>query len=197
MNLLKCSVELTALFALLSAATVSATPARNHPPVAAAAGCVTRQCHAARLESAAASGGGSVHPPAATGDCASCHDVALRTAHFVKGAPSGEEVGGGSARAWDLALCSECHGERPLGKDGRGWTTGFADGARNLHALHAQAGLGGSCLPCHDPHAARQPKLLRERIPTRGGARIAQQFRGEPQGGRCTTGCHAPKRYRR
>ena len=78
-----------------------------------------------------------------------------------------------------------------------GGTTGFADGKRNLHALHVQAGRGRRCLPCHDPHAARQPKLLRERIPARREAQIAQEFRGEPKGGWCKTGCHAPKSYRR
>ena len=36
-----------------------------------------------------------------------------------------------------------------------------------------------------------------ERIPARGKARIAQEFRGELKGGWCKTGCHAPKAYKR
>jgi predicted CXXCH cytochrome family protein len=116
---------------------------------------------------------------------------------FVKGAPAGGAAGPESARAWDLALCSGCHDEGLLAPNAPATATGFVDGTRNLHALHVQAGRGRRCLPCHDPHAARQPKLLRERIPARGKARIAQEFRGEPRGGWCKTGCHAPKAYKR
>ena len=194
---MKGAITRAVLVALLSAATATAAAGEGHPPVASSAGCVTRQCHASLLEAAAASGGGSVHPPAATGDCGSCHDLGLPAARFVKGAPAREDKGAGKARSWDLVLCSACHGGGPLGKDSRAGATGFAAGTRNLHALHVQAGLGGACLPCHDPHAARQPKLLRDRIPTRGGAQIAQEFSAEAQGGRCKTGCHAPKGYRR
>jgi len=156
---------------------------------------VTDQCHARLLEAGAT---GSRHDPFSSGDCRACHDLALAAeARFVKGAPAGGADGPESARAWDVALCSGCHGEGLLASAAPAGATGFRDGKRNLHALHVQAGRGRRCLPCHDPHAAHQPKLLRERIPARGGAQIAQQFRGEPQGGWCKTGCHAPKSYKR
>jgi len=170
-----------------------------HPASGKAGICVTPQCHARLLEApAGAARVGSVHQPAAEGECVSCHDLALPAgARFVKGAPSGDSDSPEAARAWDLALCSGCHGEGLFVQNTPSLETGFADGNRNLHALHVQAGRGRRCLPCHDPHAARQEKLLRERIPTRGKARIAQEFRGEPKGGWCKTGCHAPKRYAR
>lgn len=171
---------------------------KRHPPFVAAGGCVTRQCHERLIEAAAGSRPGSVHQPAADGECVSCHDPALPSgARFVKGAPSGDAGGPEGARAWDLTLCSECHGEGLLALNAPAMSTGFADGKRNLHALHVRAGRGRRCLSCHDPHAARQEKLLRERIPSRGKARIAQEFRGEPEGGWCKTGCHAPKSYER
>jgi predicted CXXCH cytochrome family protein len=170
----------------------------SHPAIGKAGICVTPQCHARLLEAAAGTRVESVHQPAADGECVSCHDLALFSgARFVKGAPSGDTETSESARAWDLALCSGCHGAGLLAPTGTTTATGFADGRRNLHALHVQAGRGRRCLTCHDPHTARQPKLLRERIPARGNARIAQEFRGEPKGGWCKTGCHAPKSYTR
>ena len=161
-------------------------------------GCVTPQCHARLLEAAAGARVGSVHQPAADGECVSCHDLALpsgrassegRRPATADGPESAPRLGPGALLGVSRrgAPRAECPGA----------ATGFADGKRNLHALHVQAGRGRRCLPCHDPHAARQPKLLRERIPARGKARIAQEFRGEPKGGWCKTGCHAPKRYTR
>ena len=170
---------------------------KRHPVFDAGGGCANRQCHTRLLEAAAGARGGSAHQPAAAGDCSSCHDLALPAeARFVKGAPpaGGEESGKG--RPWDVTLCTGCHGEGLLTPNAPA-ATGFADGKRNLHTLHVQSGRGRRCLPCHDPHAAPQPKLLRERIPARVNAQIAQEFRAEPRGGRCRTGCHAPKSYLR
>ena len=165
-----------------------------HPAVGEA--CTTRQCHARMLEPAPG-GGSSRHQPAADGECVSCHDLALPAgAHYVKGAPAAGD-GPERAQAWDLALCGGCHGEALAAKGAPVGATGFADGARNLHALHVQAARGPRCLPCHAPHAAPQAKLLRERIPARGGVTIPQEFRAEKNGGWCKTGCHAPKSYRR
>jgi len=171
---------------------------RGHPSIVTGDGCVTPQCHAGLLEAAAGARRGSVHQPAADGECVFCHDLALPSAvRFVKGAPSRAADGSGNAGAWDLALCSRCHGEGLVTPNAPASATGFTDGERNLHALHVRVGRGRRCLSCHDPHAARQEKLLRERILTRGKARIAQEFRGMPKGGWCKTGCHAPKSYER
>jgi predicted CXXCH cytochrome family protein len=170
----------------------------RHPPVAADGPCVTRECHVRLLEPAGPSRDPSSHQPAADGDCVSCHDLSLPAqARFVKGAPAGAADGPESARAWDLALCAGCHGDRLYARDAPPGSTRFADGKKNLHTLHVQAGRGRRCLTCHEPHAARQPLLLRERIPSRGSVKIAQEFRSEPGGGWCRTGCHAPKDYRR
>jgi predicted CXXCH cytochrome family protein len=203
MTLLKGTTKLHELVAVLLFAAVlvaaeCAAAGSNHPPVAVSAGCVATQCHARLLAVAQGARGTSIHQPAADGECASCHDLSIATAeHFVKGAPAGVDFGAAAARAWDLALCAACHGEGLLAPDAPTSTTGFADGKRNLHALHVQAGRGRRCLPCHNPHAARQAKLLREWIPARGEVRIALEFRGVPNGGWCKTGCHAPKRYLR
>ena len=171
--------------------------AGRHPPVEARQACVTPSCHAP--SGAVPDAVVSRHDPFSRGECRSCHDLALPAeARFVRGAPAGPGEGPESARAWDLGLCLGCHGEELSAANAPAGVTGFSDGKRNLHALHVQAGRGRRCLPCHDPHGARQPRLLRERIPTRGGgARIAQEFRGAPNGGWCKTGCHAPKRYAR
>jgi predicted CXXCH cytochrome family protein len=158
---------------------------------------VTRQCHARLLQPESAARGRSTHQPVADGDCASCHDLALTAGtQYVKGTPAGGD-GAGRADAWDLTLCAGCHDEALAAKDAPAGATGFVDGRKNLHALHVQAARGPRCLPCHEPHASSQARLLRERIPARGGVIIPQEFRAEPNGGWCRTGCHAPKSYRR
>jgi predicted CXXCH cytochrome family protein len=181
-----------ALAALLCAAPAAA--AGTHPSLAPGQACVTAACHAAAR--AAATPGATVHDPYAGGDCAACHDLGLvAVPHFVKGAPAGAEGAPEGAAGWDLALCAGCHDESLLAPEAR--SSGFADGRRNLHTLHVQAGRGRRCLPCHHPHTAAQAMLLRRRIPARKGVEIPQEFRGEPRGGWCRTGCHAPKRYLR
>jgi len=183
--------------ALLCVAQPAQAAGARHPPVVAREGCVTLQCHALLLDLGDRPRERSVHQPAAAGECASCHDLALPgEVRFVKGAPSGGD-GPATAQAWDLALCAGCHGEALAAKDSPAGATRFSDGGKNLHALHIQAARGSRCLPCHDPHASRQAMLLRERIPARGGAFISQEFRAEKNGGWCRTGCHAPKAYKR
>ena len=183
--------------ALAALAGQAAAAGTRHPPIATREGCVAGQCHAKLLDRGAAIGR-SAHQPAADGECASCHDLALPgQTRFVKGAPADAGDGPGNAPAWDLALCTGCHGQQLFAREAPAGATRFADGKKNLHALHVQAARGRRCLPCHEPHAARQPLLLREVIPARGGVRIPQEFRAEPGGGWCRTGCHAPKSYRR
>lgn len=170
--------------------------AEPHPPVAAGQACVTASCHPP-VDGGGSAPAGSTHEPHAGGDCRACHDLALGPgSHLVRGAPAGR-AGSDRSRGWDLELCAGCHGEALYARGAPRGATGFADGARNLHELHVQAGRGPRCLPCHEPHAARQRWLLRERIPAPGGARIPQEYRAEKAGGWCRTGCHAPKRYRR
>lgn len=187
-----CGIALTAL------QLASAAAAGDHPPIPAGGSCLTRQCHAGLLDSGERPRSLSVHQPAAEGDCVSCHDLALSgETRFVKGAPARGDDGPDGARAWDLSLCTGCHGGALAAREAGAGAIRFADGGKNLHALHVQAGRGRRCLTCHDPHAAVQPRLLRGRIPARAGVLIAQEFRVEPGGGWCRTGCHAPKGYRR
>lgn len=181
---------------LLVALAWPGTAAARHPGVAAKQPCITPSCHASSGQRPGAAG--SVHDPFSRGECLSCHDLALSAgARYVKGAPAGDADGPESARAWDLILCLGCHDDGLLASNAPAMATGFVDGKRNLHALHVQAGRGRRCLTCHAPHAARQAELLRERIPTRGKARATQEFRSEPKGGWCKTGCHAPRSYKR
>lgn len=197
MTLLKGTTTLTGSFVVLCLVAVSAAAGKGHP-AAAEAGCVTRECHARLRDAGAGPPERSLHQPVSDGDCVSCHDLGLSAAtRFVKGAPAGGGDGPDASRAWDQELCAECHADLLAAKGASGASTRFVAGGRNLHALHVQAGRGRRCLTCHDPHRSRQPRLLREQIPARGTTRIAQQFRSEPMGGWCKTGCHAPKGYRR
>jgi predicted CXXCH cytochrome family protein len=180
--------------ALLWAVVSAPAAAAPHPRAEGGAACLSGTCHAALGKELAA--GASAHDPAASGDCRACHDLALAGAPaFVRGAVAEGAEPPAGGRAWDTALCAGCHAGR-LAAEG-GAATRFADGARNLHYLHVRASQGRGCLTCHDPHASAQARLLRTEIPARGGVKIPQRFAGTKGGGRCQTGCHAPKEYAR
>lgn len=180
--------------ALLLAAPAAAAP---HPRVGGGDACSAGQCHSGFAAAPAA--GRSAHDPAASGECAACHDLSLPAGgRYLRGAtPAAQQARARGDKAWDVVLCSGCHGGIMASRSGQAPETAFAAGKRDLHVLHVMAAQGRGCVSCHDPHAAPQPHLLRAAIPARGTVKIPQSFRQEERGGWCRTGCHAPKSYRR
>ena len=103
-------------------------------------------------------------------------------------------------------LCLECHDEAALTDPERGGDTGFADGTRNLHALHlrnrvSQSELGTrvqpgiTCRNCHDPHATESPKLIRRVLDCNGVPCLQIEFKKIGAGGKCLGGCHINQSY--
>ncbi|HLE01132.1 MAG TPA: cytochrome c3 family protein [Bdellovibrionota bacterium] len=94
------------------------------------------------------------------------------------------------------ALCFGCHDQSMLNRDiFTGNETAFRNGTTNLHWFHVtnEAGttgprFGRSCRNCHDPHGAKQPRLIRSETGPRGFPLI---YRVTPNGGNCTTYCHS------
>lgn len=143
------------------------------------------------------SSGKHVHPPAGAGDCTVCH------------APHGSEYPsmvkyGFPAEFYlpyqgdNYALCFSCH-NRDIALDRQTDTsTNFRNGLRNLHTVHVnQSVKGRTCKTCHDPHSARQEKLIKERIPGFGKWEIPISYTKTATGGTCVVGCHQPRSYDR
>jgi predicted CXXCH cytochrome family protein len=104
------------------------------------------------------------------------------------------------------ALCLECHDEGALTDQERAADTGFADGARNLHALHVRDRVshselgtrvqpGVACRNCHDPHATGNPRLIRSVLDCNGVPCLQIEYRKIGAGGKCLGGCHVTQSY--
>jgi len=152
--------------------------------------CLT--CHASSLTA-----GASVHEPVANGECGACHapHAAPHRRLLVRNYSESFYLPYSTAH---FALCFGCH-PADLALDVRTVTlTGFRNGDGNLHFVHvAKNDVGRSCKVCHDPHAARQERLIKERVPGFGRWEIPISFTRTSTGGSCVAGCHKPKAYDR
>lgn len=94
-------------------------------------------------------------------------------------------------------LCFSCH-EPGLVRDAEtGTATGFRDGGRNLHFLHANLGSRDkNCRACHLTHAGANPRLVRDRI-RYGKWEMPVGFNKTENGGSCLPGCHPYTAYDR
>jgi predicted CXXCH cytochrome family protein len=141
--------------------------------------------------------GKSVHGPVASGDCLACHKVhgSPFRKMLKKDFPEPFYMPYNPA---NFAFCFDCHNPE-LAKDKRTDTiTGFRNGDRNLHQLHInKQDKGRSCKSCHDPHAAKQDRLIKEKVPGFGKWDIPIFFTRTVTGGTCVVGCHKPKSYDR
>ena len=86
--------------------------------------------------------------------------------------------------------------------------TRFADGERNLHALHvlaqgrrsekAAGEKGLTCRNCHEAHSANTAALTRTELDCGASLCMKMEFRRTDEGGECMASCHGEKmRYRR
>jgi predicted CXXCH cytochrome family protein len=94
-------------------------------------------------------------------------------------------------------LCFRCH-EPTLAEEERTTTaTGFRNGDRNLHFVHVnQVPTGRNCRLCHEVHASSLPKHMRISAPF-GTWELPIGFNETEDGGSCSPGCHAMKKYER
>lgn len=97
-------------------------------------------------------------------------------------------------------LCFGCHEDIILKDKTTESATNFRNGTTNLHFLHVvKKKKGRSCIACHEPHASRQPLLVRESVPfgNSGRHKLSIAFTVTDTGGTCVVGCHKPKTYDR
>jgi predicted CXXCH cytochrome family protein len=142
--------------------------------------------------------GTSLHGPVAQDNCAACHEI-HGGSHFrllVKEyppefyAPFEEE---------SYALCFSCHA-REIVQDARTTAlTNFRNGDENLHFLHVNRDKKGrTCRACHETHASRKSKHVRESVPFgTGGWELPIRFEKTETGGSCAPGCHVAYAYDR
>ncbi|OFZ18985.1 MAG: hypothetical protein A2X94_13635 [Bdellovibrionales bacterium GWB1_55_8] len=156
------------------------------------------QCFSCHTQFAAVYEKPVVHGALAAG-CTSCHSPhGSDHQKLLKGSYSTAEhqpfPGAGA-----FSLCFGCHDAGLLEPAGAA-STGFRNGSTNLHWVHvANAGgattgkeWGRTCRICHEPHAADQPRLIKNEL---GPYRVPMRYEAFSTGGQCTSSCHMPKSY--
>jgi len=96
----------------------------------------------------------------------------------------------------NYALCFSCHNEKVVSAPETTTLTGFRDGAKNLHYVHIVKERGRTCRACHEVHAAKQARRMRENVPYGpSGWLLNIGYTRTATGGTCTKTCHATKSY--
>ena len=142
--------------------------------------------------------GRSLHGPIAQRTCVPCHQIhgGSNFRLLVKSyppefyAPFAEE---------SYALCFSCH-ERQLVLDERtDRLTNFRNGDHNMHYVHVnKTTKGRTCRACHETHASRKEKHVRDAVPFgTGGWMLPINFVKSDTGGTCAPGCHRAYGYDR
>ncbi len=135
------------------------------------------------------------HPPFAAGTCTMCHlphagpDTRLLIAPYPATfyAPFSE----------DAYMCFTCHDVEAFTSARTMDATEFRNGNLNLHYRHVNREKGRTCRACHDQHAARYPRLIRERVPFGKRYITISTFELTETGGKCGPTCHAVVEYDR
>ena len=95
----------------------------------------------------------------------------------------------------NFALCFECHKSEMLDKSNAALTS-FRNGDVNLHYVHVNGDKGRSCVVCHDPHGTPNDHLIKDNTQF-GSWTMPLNYKVIPNGGSCSPGCHAERKYER
>lgn len=152
------------------------------------------QCHKDKAKHVAETAN-NPHEPVAKGDCAACHSPHGGTTKLLK--RTYPETFYAPFDAASYGLCFSCHKSGLATEKTTTSLTGFRDGDRNLHAVHAaKSEKGRTCRACHDVHGAAQPKLIRTSFKF-GDWDAPIKFQVTQTGGKCSPACHVAKEYDR
>ncbi len=138
------------------------------------------------------------HAPVKAKDCSACHlphggeNFRLLVAAYPPTFYAPYDPG-------NYALCFGCHNEKVVGAPETRTLTNFRDGSRNLHYLHVnKADRGRTCRSCHEVHASRQARHLRDGVPYGPKGWVLQVgYTKTANGGQCAKTCHDLKTYAR
>jgi predicted CXXCH cytochrome family protein len=93
-------------------------------------------------------------------------------------------------------ICFRCHDSALVTTKVTSQATGFRDGRKNLHYIHVNLEKGRTCRACHEVHAGKGVKLIRDYVPF-GKWKLPINFSKTKPGGSCTPGCHKTLTYNR
>ena len=136
------------------------------------------------------------HGPVRSGDCVSCHGVhgsdnyRILVDYFPPEfyAPYSTDK---------YALCFDCHNKDIAIDEFTTTLTGFRNGDKNMHFVHVnKTPKGRTCRACHEVHAGKQAKHIREKVPF-GKLSYPIRFTKTENGGSCIVGCHVERFYDR
>ncbi len=136
------------------------------------------------------------HGPILMGDCAVCHNPhGSNNWRMLRKAFPSEFYA--EFKVEKYSLCFECHDKELALEKRTSSATDFRNGDKNLHYVHVNSPRKGrTCVVCHNIHAAKDPKHIRESAKF-GNWEIPINFEINENGGRCAPGCHFPVAYNR
>ncbi len=128
------------------------------------------------------------------GGCAGCHNP-HGSNHFsiLKESYTKKFYGDFSKKGF---ICFKCHKIDKIKKEFTTKSTKFRDGKVNLHFLHINDRKGRTCRACHDEHASKHPKLIRD-YTVFGGVKFPLRYIETKNGGSCQPACHKKFSYDR
>jgi predicted CXXCH cytochrome family protein len=135
------------------------------------------------------------HMPFGIGMCGMCHEPHASDNHRLLSGPYPANFY--TDYAEDKYFCFGCHDAKAFAEPRTLTDTKFRNGNLNLHYRHVNRDKGRTCRACHDHHAARSDKLIRDQVPF--GERHIQirDFQLTETGGQCGPTCHALVSYDR
>jgi predicted CXXCH cytochrome family protein len=135
------------------------------------------------------------HQPIEGGECQGCHDPHGSNSYKILNAPYPSRFYS-EFNVDKYKLCFQCHDSSLAEIKVTGKATNFRDGTRNLHYLHVNLKKGRTCRACHDAHAGKNKKLIRDHVPF-GKWSLPINFNKTETGGSCAPGCHKSFTYSR
>ncbi len=136
------------------------------------------------------------HGPIRQRDCPACHNPHGTDNFRMLKRPFPAEFYTGFAMD-KYALCFGCHEKTLVEEPFTRTLTGFRNGEKNLHFHHVnRISKGRTCRACHDFHATKNPKHIRETT-LFGNWALPINYVKYTQGGKCAPGCHVPRGYNR
>jgi predicted CXXCH cytochrome family protein len=136
------------------------------------------------------------HKPVAAKDCSACHRTHGGDNFRLLVAPYPEQFYA-PYEPQTYALCYGCHNDKVVNAEETKTLTRFRDGSKNLHFVHVnKADRGRTCRACHEIHAAKQERRIRDGVPFgKEGWVLKCNFTRTPTGGMCTKTCHESRTY--
>ena len=136
------------------------------------------------------------HGPVAGKDCSACHRPHAGENFRLLTLPYPAKF----YAPYDPAtyeLCFDCHNAEMVASPETTTLTRFRDGKRNLHYLHVnKADRGRTCRACHEVHASKQKRHVREGVPYGPkGWVLKLNYTRTATGGSCSKTCHSTLGY--